>query len=161
MKYLGHVISSTGVKPQDSKIAAIEQWPIPKSQTEVRQFLGLVNYYRQYVYNFSHKAKPLTELLKKDALFEDATFAPNSDPLEAFNVRRTAGSRLSSLYTCLLSAVALTVIALQVLSGNSGSSSLQTCFASSGSAAASRLPALLTNSCSMYLRRHRWSAPVN
>jgi len=78
-----------------------------------------------------------------------------------YHVRRTAGSRLSSLYTCLLSAVALTVIALQVLSGNSGSSSLQTCFASSGSAAASRLPALLTNSCSMYLRRHRWSAPVN
>ncbi|GBG78041.1 hypothetical protein CBR_g25976 [Chara braunii] len=43
--YLGHVLDGDDVKPEDSKIAAIRDWPTPRTLTELRSFLGLANYY--------------------------------------------------------------------------------------------------------------------
>ncbi|GBG74533.1 hypothetical protein CBR_g18943 [Chara braunii] len=45
--YLGHVLDGDGIKPEDSKIAAIRDWPAPRTLTELRSFLGLANYYRK------------------------------------------------------------------------------------------------------------------
>ena len=67
--FLGHVVSKHGVQPDSSKVKAILEWETPKSETEVRSFLGLAGYYRRFVKDFSMVAKPLTNLLKKNVLF--------------------------------------------------------------------------------------------
>ncbi|GBG79893.1 hypothetical protein CBR_g30158 [Chara braunii] len=68
--YLGHVLDEDGIKPEDSKIAAIRDWPTPRTLTELRSFLGLANYYRKFVRNFSTIAAPLRRLLKKEAVWQ-------------------------------------------------------------------------------------------
>lgn len=63
--FLGHVICKDGVKPNPSKIAAIEKYPLPKTTTEIKRFLGLLGYYRKFIPNFAKLTKPLTQCLKK------------------------------------------------------------------------------------------------
>lgn len=64
-EFLGHVICNEGVKPNPNKIQAIQNYPIPKTQTEIKRFLGLLGYYRKFIPNFAHVTKPLTQCLKK------------------------------------------------------------------------------------------------
>ena len=68
--YLGHVVSVARVSTDPSKVQVIQDWPMPKIVKEVRGFLGLARYYRKYVRHFGIIAKPLTQLLCKDAPFE-------------------------------------------------------------------------------------------
>ncbi|XP_032689886.1 uncharacterized protein LOC116853116 [Odontomachus brunneus] len=70
VSYLGHIIGKTGVKPDPKKIEAVKNFPRPANSKNVKQFLGLSGYYRRFIPNFSKIAKPLTNLLKKDATFE-------------------------------------------------------------------------------------------
>lgn len=67
--YLGHIIGSDGVRPDPGKIKAIKEYPVPKNPKNIKQFLGLVGYYRRFIPNFSKIAKPLTDLLKKNKPF--------------------------------------------------------------------------------------------
>lgn len=67
--YLGHIISGEGISVDPSKIRAIIDWPVPKSVSEVRSFLGLASYYRKFVLNFSKIAHPITSLLRKAKKF--------------------------------------------------------------------------------------------
>ena len=69
VRFLGHVISSQGVEPDPEKISCIADWPEPRSLTEVRSFLGLASYYRNFVENFGEVARPLYELTRKNAPF--------------------------------------------------------------------------------------------
>ena len=62
VEYLGYIVSSEGVKASEEKIRAIIDWPQPTSVRDVRSFLGLANYYRRFVKNFSKVARPLTDL---------------------------------------------------------------------------------------------------
>jgi len=53
ISFLGHVISKDGVSTDPAKIEAVKEWPIPTCLTEVRSFLGLASYYRQFVDSFA------------------------------------------------------------------------------------------------------------
>lgn len=64
-EFLGHVICKDGVKPNPDKIAAIQRYPLPKTTTEIKRFLGLLGYYRKFIPNFAKLTKPLTQCLKK------------------------------------------------------------------------------------------------
>ncbi|GBG62811.1 hypothetical protein CBR_g32394 [Chara braunii] len=68
--YLGHEISAEGLKPDDAKVANIRDWPRPQSVTEMRSFLGMTGYYRNFVKNYSIVAAPLTDLTRLDTPWE-------------------------------------------------------------------------------------------
>ena len=49
VEYLGHRISADGLQPTDTKIKALKQAPIPRNVTQLKAFLGLLNYYGKFV----------------------------------------------------------------------------------------------------------------
>ena len=70
MEFLGFQVNGVGITPMDAKVAAIRNLKSPISVPHLRSLLGFLNYYRQFLDNFSAQAAPLTELLKKDILWE-------------------------------------------------------------------------------------------
>ena len=52
VQYLGYLISKDGVQPDPSKVEAVTSYPIPSNATEVREFLGIANYYQRFVEGF-------------------------------------------------------------------------------------------------------------
>lgn len=77
--YLGHIITTDGVKPNPEKIRCVTEFQQPRNQKQIKQFLGLSGYYRRFVPNYSKIIKPLTRLLKKDVEFNFS-----KDCIEAF-----------------------------------------------------------------------------
>ena len=70
VNYLGFVVSKNSIKPDPEKVKVVKEWDTPKSETEVRSFIGLLNYYRRFIEDFSNKALPLLELTKKETNFK-------------------------------------------------------------------------------------------
>ena len=67
--YLGHKISGEGIRVDESKVAVVKNWPVPRSLKDLRGFLGYCNYYRKFVKGFASIAGPLHNLLRKDTSF--------------------------------------------------------------------------------------------
>lgn len=63
---LGHLISKEEISVNLNKMEVIMNWPIPTNVGEVRNFLGLVGYYWQFVEGFSKIVLPLTHLVRKN-----------------------------------------------------------------------------------------------
>ncbi|CDJ63510.1 OSJNBa0042D13.18 protein, related [Eimeria necatrix] len=70
--YLRYTVSATGIKPAEDKIAAIRQWPeVLEYETQVRQFLGTINYCRMFMGpDYADVARPLAHLTRKDVSFK-------------------------------------------------------------------------------------------
>ena len=66
LTFVGHVINREGIKPWEGNIKKILDAKIPTTVTEVRRFLGMCQYYRQFIKDFSKIARPLFDLTKKD-----------------------------------------------------------------------------------------------
>ena len=70
LTFFGHIVSKDGVATDPQKTGKVPIWKVPTCQHEVRQFLGLVGYYRKFIRGFPTIAKPLHRLTEKTATFK-------------------------------------------------------------------------------------------
>lgn len=78
IKYLGHILSSEGISVDPAKVQTLLDWEFPSTPLGMQQFLGLANYFRKSVPNFSRLSAPLYALTKKSSNFlkgEEAVLA--------------------------------------------------------------------------------------
>ena len=88
MVFMGHMLTDEGIHPTEEKVRAIQEAREPETPTEVRSFLGLVNYCGRYIPDMATVAEPLRRLTKKD---ENFVFGP-----EQRNAFRELKKRLGS-----------------------------------------------------------------
>jgi hypothetical protein len=69
LEFLGFQISQWGTSPTEAKCAAIRAMQPPRNLEEVRAVMGFINYYRQFVPQFSRRANPINMLLRKEVPF--------------------------------------------------------------------------------------------
>ena len=67
IKYLGHIVGHGRVAVDPAKIAAVQDWPLPKFPKELQRFLGLANYFSKFLQGYSSLAAPLTTLVTRTA----------------------------------------------------------------------------------------------
>ena len=70
VEFLGHLISTDGIKPDPKKIERVRDCRTPTTPREVKSFLGLAGYYRKFVEGFSKIAHSMIELTKDDVPFQ-------------------------------------------------------------------------------------------
>ena len=93
-KFLGYIITNEGLAPDPDKILAVQEFPKPKNQRDVRAFLGLTGYYRAMIQSYARIAKPLTTLLKKNPSTKNGPIEWNAECEKAF--QKLKGFLLSS-----------------------------------------------------------------
>eukprot|EP00731_Ephydatia_muelleri_P035934 Em0180g1a len=80
IRYLGHIVSRQGIQADPDKTSAMISFPVPSDIKELRQFLGLTNYYRRFIKGYSSIAEPLHKLTRKT----EGGFKWNSECQNAF-----------------------------------------------------------------------------
>jgi len=65
IKFLGVVLENNTIQMDPTKIKGIAEWPYPRNPTDVRSFLGFTGFYRYFIPNYLHVARPLLDLTKK------------------------------------------------------------------------------------------------
>ena len=73
VEFLGVMIGPEEVRMQKEKVDSVLSWPTPRSAKDVQKFMGLANYYRRFIQDFSRVAKPLNILVGKDRKWEWGT----------------------------------------------------------------------------------------
>lgn len=79
--FLGHIVSRNGIKPNPEKIKAVQEYPIPTTPRQIKQFLGLAGYYRKFIKDFSKIAHPMTKCLRKGSKVD----IENEDYINSFD----------------------------------------------------------------------------
>ena len=64
--FLGVIIGEDRVRIEKKKVQRVIEWPVPKSVKDMQKFLGLANYYRQFVKDFVNIARLLHEMIRKE-----------------------------------------------------------------------------------------------
>ena len=70
LHYLGYLLTTKGIKPPSEKVKAISEMKLPKNQKGVREFLGMVSYYRQFINRFADATRPMKKQTRKGVKFE-------------------------------------------------------------------------------------------
>ena len=70
VRFLGHVVSASGVSVDLEKVEAVMSWERPKSVFEICSFLGLAGYYRRFIKDLSRLATPMMRLTRKEVKFD-------------------------------------------------------------------------------------------
>jgi len=68
-KYLGHTIENNVVKPLKDYLVAIQNFPVPETRKNIRQFLGKINFHHKFIPRIAITLDPLHNLLRKDVQF--------------------------------------------------------------------------------------------
>lgn len=87
LDYLGHVVGSGQIVPQDLKLQAVINYPLPQTRRKLKGFLGLTNYYRENIRNYAKLAAPLEQVTGKKSP-KQVKWTQNM--LDAFNELRQA-----------------------------------------------------------------------
>ena len=67
--YLGHLLTTDDIKPQFEKVKAIHEMKPPNNAKGVREFLGMVGFYKKFINRFADAARPITKLTRKDSRY--------------------------------------------------------------------------------------------
>ncbi|KAK3510954.1 hypothetical protein QTP70_027807, partial [Hemibagrus guttatus] len=86
IQFLGYVIDHSGVRMDEGKVAAVQNWPIPTSVKDLQRFLGFADFYRRFIRNYSPITSPLTSLLQNKP--KSLTWNPATS--QAFDTLKTA-----------------------------------------------------------------------
>ena len=70
VRFLGHVVSTSGVSMDPEKVEVVMSWERPKSVFEIHSFLGLAGYYKRFIEDLSRLAAPMTRLTRKEVKFD-------------------------------------------------------------------------------------------
>ena len=70
LRFMGHILTSDGVKPDTDKIKTIQQTQAPTTPKEIRSFLGLVQYCAKFIKDYATLSEPLRQLTRKNAKWE-------------------------------------------------------------------------------------------
>ena len=73
LECLGHRIDAEGFHPVDAKVKAIKEAPTPANASELKSFLGMLNFYGKFMPDLSSTLEPLHELLRKDICWKWGT----------------------------------------------------------------------------------------
>ena len=84
-EYLGLVVGHNLVRMDQTKVAGILEWPVPRTQKELQGFLGFLNFYKQFIKDFVAIARPLNTLTSEKKDWDWTT-----DCQKAFDVLKTA-----------------------------------------------------------------------
>ncbi|XP_036433704.1 uncharacterized protein LOC118812695 [Colossoma macropomum] len=76
VKYIGHIVSASGIATDPAKVEAVTNWPQPTNLKSLRSFLGFCGYYRRFIAEYSSIVKPLTDLTKGYAPRQKTRKAP-------------------------------------------------------------------------------------
>lgn len=63
--FLGHILTTDGVKPDVNKISVIQNLRLPTTEKQIKSFLGMTGFYRKFIRDYAKIAQPLTNVLKK------------------------------------------------------------------------------------------------
>ena len=70
LTFVGHIINKEGIKLDIRNLDKIREAPRPEDQRGIKRFLGMCQYYRQFIKGFANIAQPLYKLLKNNQPFE-------------------------------------------------------------------------------------------
>ena len=105
IEYLAHLIDKDGIHPTQEKVQAIKEAPAPTNLTQLRSFLGLINYYNKFLPNLAAKLTPLYSLLNKGQKWhwnqeQQAAFQAAKDALQSDSLLVHYDTRKPLLLAC-------------------------------------------------------------
>ena len=90
IKFIGHELSPTGIRPLTDKIEAILSYPLPQNVCDLRKFLGMLNFYHRFVPQIAALQAPLTSLIKSSKKNDLTPIHWTDDLRHSFELCRSA-----------------------------------------------------------------------
>jgi len=98
VEYVGHLISSTGTSFTEEKRLQVLDFPLPETEKALLHFIGLANYFRDYVPNMTEMVQPLRKLMDMKKYKGSKKLTWTDEAIEAFHYCRVAVSNCQELY---------------------------------------------------------------